>query len=320
MIIRTHLQSLQIALFTFILFLIIFSSIVAAQDSDLDGMPDDWEQEHGLESDNATDANYDPDNDNLTNVQEYDNNTDPNDPDTDNDGMEDGWEVEYNLDPRDPRDSQADPDGDNWNSLEEYIYGTDPLNRTSYPKPTEPSKDDDEGETLIGTGSSFCFFVLVIIVAVVVILILIIFVYTKLKREQLLEHRIRQQLFTYIQGNPGTHYRKIMNELNLQMGTLTHHLNMLEQQQYIKSLQDGMYRRFYPYGVQPDSKLILTEIQTKILDEVQRNPGSSQVNIARNLGVARKVINYHIKILADAGFIYIETNGRESACYFKGET
>jgi predicted transcriptional regulator len=104
------------------------------------------------------------------------------------------------------------------------------------------------------------------------------------------------------------------------MGTTTHHLNMLEQQQFIRSAQDGMYRRFYPYGMQPDHKLILSDIQTKIVEEIKLNPGISQVNIARNIGVARKVVNYHIKILADAGFIYVETIGRESACYYKGDT
>lgn len=320
MIIRPNLKSIRIVLFTLILFFMIFSAIAAAQDSDSDGMPDDWEQAHGLEPNNATDADEDPDGDNLTNAQEYNNNTDPNNPDTDNDGMDDGWEVIQNLNPTDARDANEDPDRDDWTNLEEYIHGTDPWNRTSYPKPPHPPDDGDEDEAKMGVDSSICFLVFIVIIAFVVILIMVIFFYTKLKREQLLEHRIRQQLHSYIQTNPGTHYRKIMKDLNLQMGTLTHHLNMLEQQQYIKSLQDGMYRRFYPYGVQPDSKLILTEIQTKVLDEVKRNPGSSQVNIARNLGVARKVVNYHIKILADAGFIYIETNGRESACYFKGET
>jgi DNA-binding MarR family transcriptional regulator len=262
---------------------------VAQEDTDGDGMSNEWEDTHGLDPTNSTDADNDPDGDGLNNSQEYEYDTDPNNPDSDEDGYYDGWEI---------------------------THGTDPLNKTS---PEEPASDSDEDKEEMGTGS-ICFLGLIFIIVFIVIIILILFFYTKLKREQLLDHRIRNKLYAYIQQNPGVHYRKIMDDLNLHMGTTTHHLNMLEQQQYIKSAQDGMYRRFYPYGMQPDHKLVLSEVQSKIVDEIKLNPGISQVNIARNLGVARKVVNYHVKILADAGFIYVETVGRESACYFKGDT
>ena len=49
---------------------------------------------------------------------------------------------------------------------------------------------------------------------------------------------------------------------------------------------------------------------------IQGTPGISQVGIAKSLGLARKVVNYHIKILADAGFVHVEPAGRESRCYY----
>ena len=107
-----------------------------------------------------------------------------------------------------------------------------------------------------------------------------------------------------------------MNDLHLQMGVLTHHLNMLEQQQYIKSVQDGMYRRFYPKHAQVNSGLILSEVQEQILRAVQSTPGISQSEVARKLGLARKVVSYHMKILTDAGFVHQEHQGRESRCFY----
>ena len=49
-------------------------------DSDHDGLPDDWEAAHGLNSNNAADAQLDRDLDGMTNLQEYLAGTDPDNP------------------------------------------------------------------------------------------------------------------------------------------------------------------------------------------------------------------------------------------------
>ncbi|HDQ71540.1 MAG TPA: PKD domain-containing protein, partial [Chloroflexi bacterium] len=95
-------------------------------DTDGDGMPDGWEVDNGLDPLDPSDADEDPDDDGLTNLEEYQAGTDPNNPDTDSDGMPDGWEVDNGLDPLDPSDADEDPDDDGLTNLEEYQAGTDP--------------------------------------------------------------------------------------------------------------------------------------------------------------------------------------------------
>jgi hypothetical protein len=93
-------------------------------DSDLDGMPDDFEITYGLNP-AVDDANLDPDGDTLTNLQEYVSGTNPASADTDGDGTPDNWELQYSLNAI-SASSHLDPDGDTLTNLQEYVSGTNP--------------------------------------------------------------------------------------------------------------------------------------------------------------------------------------------------
>ena len=88
-------------------------------DTDGDGMNDAWELAHGfnpkLNNNLAGPANQnpnaDPDGDVLTNQEEEQLGTNPNNIDTDGDGVDDGVEVGQGSNPNDPNDSQPPPKG-----------------------------------------------------------------------------------------------------------------------------------------------------------------------------------------------------------------
>ncbi|MFX0093784.1 MAG: LamG-like jellyroll fold domain-containing protein [Candidatus Hodarchaeota archaeon] len=102
-------------------------------DSDMDGLPDWWELQHNFDAFMAADASDDADSDNLSNLAEYGNGTNPQNADTDNDGMTDGWEVSYSLNPTDPTDAEQDADGDLISNLAEYQAGTNPRDGFNVP-------------------------------------------------------------------------------------------------------------------------------------------------------------------------------------------
>lgn len=76
----------------------LFSQVIpmTSVHSDTDGIPDWWEFEYGLDRNDDTDGSEDLDEgigDGLTNLEEYENGTNPNLRDTDGDGLFDGLDV-----------------------------------------------------------------------------------------------------------------------------------------------------------------------------------------------------------------------------------
>ena len=118
-------------------------------------MPDGWEVDNGLDPLDDEDADEDPDADGLSNLEEYQNSTDPNDDDTDNDGMPDGWEVDNNLDPL-VDDADGNPDADALTNLEEYQAGTDPhdYNPSDISLSNASVAENQPASTMVGTFST----------------------------------------------------------------------------------------------------------------------------------------------------------------------
>jgi len=80
-----------------ILFILIVSIVVYADDTDGDGVDDLWEFEHF--SDLLETGDADADGDGLTNRQEYEIKSNPKDADSDDDGFSDGEEVRRGTNP-----------------------------------------------------------------------------------------------------------------------------------------------------------------------------------------------------------------------------
>lgn len=79
------------------LLMLVAPAMAQDEDTDMDGLPDSWEQEHfGNLDQNGT---ADGDADGLNNTAEYANGTDPMNADTDGDGVNDGTEVAAGTDP-----------------------------------------------------------------------------------------------------------------------------------------------------------------------------------------------------------------------------
>lgn len=136
-------------------------------DNDKDGMPDDWEEQNGLDT-TMDDHDRDPDGDLLSNLREFELGTDPKNPDTDGDGLPDNYEVKYMpvLDPITSGDQDEDPDGDGDKTIEEYLEGA---------TARDPTVSDAEEEEDDNTLTIMIILILVAIIIIVLMVVLVIY-------------------------------------------------------------------------------------------------------------------------------------------------
>ncbi len=141
--------------------------------------------------------------------------------------------------------------------------------------------------------------------------------FTKIQKEDVLDHFVRGQIYGYIKAYPGAHYNQIMRELDIKNGTLSYHLYILEKTGTIKSRKEGFrYRAFYPTEIKfpEEERYRLTELQINIIKIIQENKGINQKNIAKKLNENHQTISYNIKVLSQAGIINTSRKGRKNYC------
>jgi predicted transcriptional regulator len=154
-----------------------------------------------------------------------------------------------------------------------------------------------------------------VLLVMIILVILLVFTYSRLKKKALLDQMVRKRIYEHIEKNQGVHFRGLMDSLDLKQGTLTHHLNILEQNEFVRSYQDGVYRRFYLFESKPPMSIKLSNIQERILEYIRNNPGIVQADISKAVGTSRMVVNYHIRLMRAADLVSVEKDGNNQRCF-----
>ena len=144
--------------------------------------------------------------------------------------------------------------------------------------------------------------------------------FTRLKKEEVLDHRLRYAINGLILETPGIHYNAIIKELRLSNGVAVYHLRVLEQRGFIRAVRDGTMKRFYPTAVRlpQDRAPTPEEIRDHIVAIVGSTPGISQKDVAKRLAMEREAVGYHLRELTREGSLKAEKDGRFTT-YRKGD-
>ncbi len=158
--------------------------------------------------------------------------------------------------------------------------------------------------------------------------------YSRINQDNVLENVKRRMIIEYIMNNPGVNLTQLRTDLNLPNGTAVHHITMLKKNGLIISRRDGRKVRFYP-PLNSDNKISPLEHATPSLNEdsetisiswlqwsmiraILENQGTTLKKLAAQLGKSKQVVNYHLRVLIDSGYI-IKKRKKRIARYYVTE-
>lgn len=133
------------------------------------------------------------------------------------------------------------------------------------------------------------------------------------------------KILQFIEHNPGCHLRQIKRELNISMGTLQYHLNLLEKNGKVISDKHSLHRYYFRVGVFLENernllKILNKETERDILMYIIEHKNPNQMEIAKQIQISAPSVNWHINNLVSLGIITEERDGKFKRYVFSGNT
>jgi DNA-binding transcriptional ArsR family regulator len=168
--------------------------------------------------------------------------------------------------------------------------------------------------SLVGTGV----WTTATIGALVVLKFLVAPFFTRLTKEQALEHPRRRRIFEYIQENPGANFREVARRTGIAAGTVRHHLNVLARSDIIAEHQHGSTVRLFEnlskfQANWADHVLLREPSLGELYDWLKANPGAPQKAVLEGMepqGWSRSTTQHRLSRLVDGGLATIRLQGR----------
>ncbi|ACL16122.1 transcriptional regulator, ArsR family [Methanosphaerula palustris E1-9c] len=141
----------------------------------------------------------------------------------------------------------------------------------------------------------------------------------RISSANVLDQEVRAQIYDHIKKNPGIHLRGLAGEMEMKMGTLRYHLNILRITHKIAVSEDVASVRFYEnsgtYSLEEQHilKYLRNETTRKILSVLIDRPMVTRQEIADAVGVSGPSVSWHMKRLEDDNIITTRREGRVTA-------
>ncbi|MGB5910777.1 MAG: winged helix-turn-helix domain-containing protein [Promethearchaeia archaeon] len=133
---------------------------------------------------------------------------------------------------------------------------------------------------------------------------------TKLMKNNIIEHPVRNEIFNYIKKNP-SNINEIMNALNIGSNQALWHLSCLEKFRFVRSKKINNRRIIYKYDSNPELDELYYYLNLAIVQEIinfmkKEDKALKITEIATNLKKNHNIIKKYLYILKKLKLIKIE--------------
>jgi len=128
--------------------------------------------------------------------------------------------------------------------------------------------------------------------------------YTSFYQNQsnILSQSTRLEIYTFIEDNPGTHFRDICEKLELSVGVVQYHLKLLTKAELISVYDDNRYKRFFQSGRLKESEMRLISLLRhktvgRILLVLSKNQSISHQSLTFKIGISSQALSWQMRRL-----------------------
>jgi predicted transcriptional regulator len=134
----------------------------------------------------------------------------------------------------------------------------------------------------------------------------------------ILENSSRFQVYTYIKTKPGAYISEIVEQIGLDREIVKYHLKALSAKRKIEAYKEGGKTRYFENLLvyNEDEKKVISALQNlsnqRIILEIITQKCNTNVDLAREFGVSRPTISWHMKNLKEVGLIVEIKEGKKT--------
>ncbi len=141
--------------------------------------------------------------------------------------------------------------------------------------------------------------------------------FSRIQKDDLLDHPVRSQLMHAVETHPGAHYQHLVKEVGKGRGVVEHHLRKLESGGLIQRKRTDGYTCYFAKGrvdnrVMDALPAMKSPTAAKLVESVLARPGVTAKELAATLGISPSTASHHIGRLRQAGLLD-KTDGRNAA-------
>jgi predicted transcriptional regulator len=147
---------------------------------------------------------------------------------------------------------------------------------------------------------------------------------TRLSQPDILNNKVRKQIYQFVIKNPGAYYNKIVKGLKINKPVVVWHINMLSKFGFIRREKFENHDIFFDSRVDKESKKLSfytsKDQSRKIIEYLKVNDhGITKTHLSTDLGMHHNTVSKYLEILEDFNIVVKKKNYKKTLYFINEE-